>query len=65
MDWVKNGALPRCRKITGCEAGIENEEKYLSNGMKTKFEDPKASPVRAIGRRTFHRKEDGVKRPVR
>ena len=45
VDWVNNGVLPGCGKITGCEAGVDNEEKDVTNGIETKLENPDANPV--------------------
>ena len=50
VDGMDNGVLPGRGKFTGCETGVENEEKDVTDGIKTKFEDPDANTVRAIGR---------------
>ena len=55
---MDNGVLPGFGKLTVCETGVENEEKDVTDGVETKFEDPDADTVRASGRIVFHRKED-------
>ena len=50
MDDVNNGVLPGCGKITGCKTGVENEEKDVTDGARTKFEDLDANTVRARSR---------------
>ena len=62
MDRVNNGMLPGGRKLTGCETGVENEEKNMTDGFESKLKDPDANTVRASGRGVFHREEDGTKR---
>ena len=62
MDGVNNGMLPGGRKLTGCETGVENEEKNITDGFESKLKDRVANTVRAIGRGTFHGKENGTKR---
>ena len=62
VDGMNNGVFPGCGKITGCKTRVENEEKDVTDGTKTKFEDPDANTVRARGRGIFHPEENGVKR---
>ena len=61
VDWMNDGVFPGSGKFTGCETGVDNEEKDLANSIKTELEDPDANTVRASGRRVFHRKESGLK----
>ena len=42
VDRVNDRVFPGCGKITGCETGVENEEKDVTDGAETKFEDPDA-----------------------
>ena len=58
---MDNGVFPGSRKFTGCETGVENEEKDVTDGVKTELEDPDANTVRASGRGVFHKEEDGAK----
>ena len=55
---MDNGVLPGGGKLTGCETGVENEEKDVTDGIETELQDPDADTVRASSRRVFHRKED-------
>ena len=56
MDGVNDRVLPGCGNFTGCETGVENVKKDVTNGIKTKLENPDANTVRASGRRIFHGK---------
>ena len=61
VDGVDDGVFPGVGKFTGCETGVEDEEKDVADGIKTKFQDPDANTVRASGRGVFHGKQDGPK----
>ena len=57
VDGMDDGVFPGVGKFTGCETGVENEEKDVTDGVKTKFQDPDADTVRASGRGIFHGKQ--------
>ena len=44
---MDNGVLPGCEKFTGCETGVENEEKDVTDGVERQFQDPDADTIRA------------------
>ena len=35
VDWVDNRVLPGRWKFTGCETGVENDEKDVTDGVET------------------------------
>ena len=47
VDWVDNGMFPGGGKFTGCETGVDNEEKDVADGVETKPEDPDADTIGA------------------
>ena len=56
VDLLNNGELPSCRKITGCEAGVDNEDEDVTDGIETKLEDPDGSPCCVSRRLRLRRK---------
>ena len=62
LDGMNNGVLPGGRKLKGCETGVENEEKNVTDGLESKLKDPDANTIRASGRGIFHGEENGTKR---
>ena len=47
VDGMDNGVFPGGGKFTGCDTGVDNEEKDVANGVETEPEDPDTDTVRA------------------
>ena len=53
VDGMDNEVLSGGGKLTGCETGVENEEKDVTDGIETELQDPDADTVRASSRKVF------------